>query len=83
MIDVGGDLSGGGQAKGRRVKLPWGGGAFDFSSFTDDAHTIIRRSITWAAAPIVYTGVEITLQIEDVSKKLMVETHLLNRPEVQ
>ncbi len=40
---------GGGNAWGRRVQLPWGGGTFDIEQLTDDGRTIMERAIEWAA----------------------------------
>jgi|GEM_PF-1211474 len=42
-------LYGGGTAAGRRVQLPWGGGAFDINLLTYDGRTLLKRSIEWAA----------------------------------
>ncbi|MHC5022366.1 MAG: LamG-like jellyroll fold domain-containing protein [Planctomycetota bacterium] len=49
VIDTGGDLYDGGVAAARRVQLPWGRVGFDISALNDDGHTIMRRSIEWAA----------------------------------
>lgn len=38
-------------AAGRRVKLPWGGAAFDHALMNADGETIMRRAIEWAATP--------------------------------
>ena len=43
-------LSGGGNAAGRRVGLPWGGGTFDFNRLNSNGKTLMRRAIEWAAA---------------------------------
>ncbi len=48
-LETGDTLYGGGAAAGRRVMLPWGDDGFDFSTLTDDAKTIMERSIEWAA----------------------------------
>ena len=50
VLDVGDDLYGGGTAEGRRVQLPWGGGAFDIDQLTDDGRSLMRRAIEWGAA---------------------------------
>ena len=42
-------LYGGGNAWGRRVQLPWGGGTFDVDELNDDGRTIMQRAIEWAA----------------------------------
>ena len=49
VIEIGGELSGGGTAAGRRVQLPWGDDAFDFSALNEDGKTIMKRAIEWAA----------------------------------
>ena len=49
IVDVGDTLYDSGNAAGRRVQLPWSENGFDFSSLTDEAKTIMRRSIEWAA----------------------------------
>ncbi len=38
-----------GTAAGRRVQMPWGDEGFDFSALNDDARTIMKRAIEWAA----------------------------------
>ena len=48
-IDVGGTLSGGGTASGRRVQLPWGGAAFSIASLNADGQQIMLRSLEWAS----------------------------------
>ena len=48
-LDAGATMSSGGSAAGRRVQLPWGGGAFSLSSFNDDGRTLLRRSLEWGA----------------------------------
>ncbi len=40
---------GSGTAAGRRVMVPWGDAGFDFASLNADGHTIMQRSIEWAA----------------------------------
>ena len=49
VMDAGAGLAGGGTAAGRRVKLPWGGAAFDLSFLNADGQTIMQRAIEWAA----------------------------------
>ena len=48
VIDIGGDLYGGGTAAGRRVQLPWGDATFDVTSLNADGQTIMQRAIEWA-----------------------------------
>lgn len=50
VIDIGGELAGGGTAAGRRVQLPWGDTDFDFNALNSDGQTIMKRAIEWAAA---------------------------------
>jgi hypothetical protein len=38
-------------AAGRRVMLPWGGDAFDFSKLNANGKLIMQRSILWATGP--------------------------------
>jgi len=47
VIDVGGQLAGGGTAAGRRAKLPWG--EIIVSTLTEDGKSLTRRAIEWAA----------------------------------
>ena len=56
-LDAGDELFGGGNAAGRRVELPWGGGTFDINLLTDDGRTIMQRSLEWAAGAgdVTYT----------------------------
>ena len=49
VIDLGGELQGGGTAAGPRVQLPWGGTGFDINSLNADGQTIMQRAIEWAA----------------------------------
>jgi hypothetical protein len=49
VIDTGGGLSGGGNAAGRRVQLPWGDATFDFNALNSNGKTIMRRAVEWAA----------------------------------
>lgn len=49
ILMTGAALSGGGNAAGRRVQLPWGAATFDISTLTADGKTLVRRSIEWAA----------------------------------
>jgi type II secretory pathway pseudopilin PulG len=50
VIDIGGELAGGGTAAGRRVQLPWGANDFSFDALNNDGKTIMKRAIEWAAA---------------------------------
>ena len=49
VIEVGGELSGGGTAAGRRVQLPWGDSDFDISALNAEGRSIMKRAIEWAA----------------------------------
>jgi len=51
-VEVGGALYGangavGGNAVGRRVSLPWGGGSFDFTKLNANGLSILQRSLDW------------------------------------
>jgi hypothetical protein len=83
VLDVGAAQYGGGTAKGRRVKLPWGRTfGFDINSLNTDGETIMRRAIVWVAAPVGISGVKITLQIgSDPSGRVETQVQLLNLPE--
>ncbi|MEQ8837986.1 MAG: hypothetical protein RID07_14360, partial [Lacipirellulaceae bacterium] len=48
-VDADEEVSGGGNAAGRRVLLPWGDNGFDFTSLNTDGQTLLQRSIQWAA----------------------------------
>jgi len=52
-LSQGAQLIGGGSADGRRVQIPWGSGQGStpvaLASLSDDAKTIMKRSIEWAA----------------------------------
>lgn len=47
-IETGANLTSG-TAAGRRLLLPWGGSAFDFTSLNAAGQTLLRRSLEWAA----------------------------------
>jgi hypothetical protein len=50
VINIGGEIAGGGTAAGRRVQLPWGDSDFSFNALNNDGKTIMKRAIEWAAA---------------------------------
>jgi len=50
VIEIGGELRGGGTAAGRRVQLPWGESTFAFTALNASGKIIMKRSIEWAAA---------------------------------
>ncbi len=80
-IEAGGRLSNAQTAAARRVKLPWGGSGFDFTTLNADGLQLMRRSIEWAAAPVGVGGVQMTLQLgSDTSGRIEMETRLLNAP---
>jgi hypothetical protein len=56
VINKGAMLSSGGTAAGRRVDLPWGGGAFDVDTLNDDGKVLMRRAIMWAAGLYDFTS---------------------------
>jgi len=81
VIEAGDELYGGGNAAGRRVKLPWGGTGFDFNSLNSNGLKIMRRAIEWGGAPVVYSGVRIVLQVgSDSARSIETETQILNAP---
>ena len=82
-IDVGAELYNGGNAAGRRVKLPWGGTWFDFHSLTDVGLSIMRSSIEWAAGSLQVDCVRARLQVgEKYSTRAESHINLLNAPRV-
>jgi hypothetical protein len=48
VIEKGGSLAGGGTAAGRRVRLPWGGDGFSWSSLNSNGLKIAQQAIDWA-----------------------------------
>lgn len=81
-VDLGGALYGGGAANGRRVVLPWGDKTFSFDKVNANGLIIMRRAIVWAAAPVVISSVQITVQVgPDASGRVVSEVQLLNLPE--
>lgn len=55
VIETGGTLantySGNNTASGRRVRLPWGGGTFAFSSLNANGLSILQNALAWASTP--------------------------------
>jgi hypothetical protein len=49
VLEQGGALCTSGNAAGRRVQLPWGGGTFDVNSLNTSGKTLARRAIEWAS----------------------------------
>jgi len=89
LIAVGFDgvLSTGAAAPARRVSLPWGKdatfgmGTFNFNDVNDNGLSIMRRAITWAAAPIIVSGMSVTLQVgTDSRNRAQTQVQLLNTP---
>ena len=80
VIEVGGDLFGGGTAAGRRVELPWGGGTFDVAALNADGQTIMLRAIEWAEGAgsdlkvLLVVGDATTLGSKDVGYKALMES---------
>ncbi len=84
VVDLGGTLQSGARAKARRVNLPWGGASTDptdMTTLSGDMQTILKRSLAWAAAPIVYQRVDLTLQAGPAPAQT-VGVGLLNQPRV-
>lgn len=82
VIDVGGEMNGGGTANARRVCLPWAGlRDFDFSNVNSDGRTIMRRAIVWASAPVVYSGARIALQpLANSASVVETQTQFFTKP---
>ncbi len=86
VLDAGAARISGGTTRGRRVAMPWGGALlsnFQFSTLTDSGRTLLRRAITWAAAPIELTRVRVRLTgggTGDVPVET--ELRLVNRPRI-
>lgn len=83
-IDLGRTLRGGAAAKGRRVSLPWGGALLspvDVNTFGGNARTILKRSLAWAAAPVVYSSVSVQVQAGAGTME-SVGVRLMNQPRV-
>lgn len=74
----------GGRAKARRVRLPWGtiySSIFPFAQTTEDARTILRRSLVWASATPAIARARIALQPDDLgASAIETEVVLLNQP---
>jgi prepilin-type N-terminal cleavage/methylation domain-containing protein len=84
-IELDGILSTGASAPARRVSLPWGkdagAGTFDFSNVNNNGLTIMRRAITWASAPIIVSGMSVTMQVgTDSRNRAQTHVQLLNTP---
>lgn len=79
--EPGAEMIDGSLAPGRRAKLPWGQYGFDINDLTENGHTIMRRAIVWAAAPPLYTSVNIRLDLglSDVAPS-QTRVTLLNQP---
>jgi len=77
-LDTGADLFGGGSAAGRRVQIPMGAGQglapVDVDGLTDDARTIIKRSIEWAAGASCGSVKPLLLVVSDAGNPTAQET---------
>ena len=82
VIDIGGDLYGGGTAAGRRVLLPWGDATFDVTSLNADGRTLMQRAIEWAEGAATSTPQSLLLVVvdpgsltaQDSDKKTLIES---------
>lgn len=82
-LDAGARRYDGRLTRGRRVKLPWGDKRqFDFTSLNDNGKLILRRSLAWAAAPIVYDSIRIGIQRSNPTNRVEAQTLLLNCPDM-
>ncbi|TWT90856.1 hypothetical protein Mal64_12540 [Pseudobythopirellula maris] len=50
VMEAGASLGGGGVAAGRRVRLPWGSGSFDWSALNANGLLIARQALEWAVS---------------------------------
>ena len=86
ILDYQAALYGDGTAAGRRVTLPWGrndSGNFDFANLTDDALTIMKRSLEWAIGGFELTRISVGLQIGSTNAGVVdTEIETLNRTRV-
>lgn len=86
VMDVGATDIAGATTRGRRVALPWGGALlsnFQFSTLTEPGRTLLRRALTWAAAPVTLTRARVRIQTGDAGVVPMeTEMRLVNRPRV-
>lgn len=83
-IDVGGMQISSRVSRGRRVSLPIGGTDVTHVSvagLTSDGTWLIKRSLVWAAAPVVYQRVDVTIQAGAAST-VKRTFELLNQPGV-
>ncbi|MCE9590036.1 MAG: hypothetical protein K8S99_05885 [Planctomycetes bacterium] len=53
VIDANGSQTNSTPSYGRRVLLPWGGDAFDVNLLNKDGKNVLKRSLDWAAQPVV------------------------------
>jgi hypothetical protein len=84
VIEVNGRTWNNQLARSRRVELPWGGNTLTplvFSELTDDARWLLKRSIVWAAAPVVHQSVSIAVRAGRAVEGRRV-VRLLNEPGV-
>lgn len=81
-VDRGATLTDGSASPTRRVAMPWGDGLlFDFGLLTDDALTMLRRALVWAATPIGVRTVTVTMQVgEDAANTVEATITLHNLP---
>jgi parallel beta-helix repeat protein len=68
VVDAGGTLTNppGGAAAGRRIYLPWGGGAFDINALNANGELLMRRALEWAIAGNACQGISGTVY-EDIN----------------
>lgn len=83
-LDVGGAMHNSQKARGRRVALPWGGSTLTplvFSQMTSDGQWLLKRTIVWAAAPVVHQSVSVGIRAGRAVEGQRV-VRLLNEPGV-
>jgi hypothetical protein len=74
ILVPGAELYGGGNAAGRRVELPWGGGTFDIGLLTDAGRTLMQRAIDWAGGAGCSSSQPLLLMVGDAANPTAQET---------
>lgn len=84
VIEVGGQLHTNTAARSRRVAMPWGGqllNLLNFAELSAESRTLLKRSLVWAAAPVVYQNVRVRIELSGADRADATIT-LLNTPRV-
>ena len=81
IVDLDAELVDGSLAAGRRVILPYDGFTYDPRELNDDGWLLLRRALAWAAEPVQYTHVTLTVQVgSDASQRVVRRVSMLNTP---